>query len=319
MTVSPWLLAAPLLPIGIMSAGLVLLRMHEKQRLLKARITSVISPLASKQLLAPQSIARQDLAPKLGWRDRLSSIFGFKLAKVHQYRLPWPGVLLITLVVSRIMAMLAAGMIGSTMSWLAMPVAWIMLSRTIFARSHGKRRAALLKQFPDALSLIVRAVRVGIPVTEALRAVGDEAPEPTRAEFSRVAEQIGIGTPPEQALRDMAIRNELPEYGFFAAALTLQAQTGGGLTETLELLAEVIRKRIAMKARGLALSSEARTSSMVLGGLPIVTGILISVLSPSYMAVLITDPTGNMLLGLAVLFLGIGMFLMQAIISKSLS
>jgi len=140
-----------------------------------------------------------------------------------------------------------------------------------------------------------------------------------RGEFNRVSDQIVIGTAPEQALRDMAARNGLPEYGFFAAALTLQAQTGGGLTETLELLAEVIRKRVALKARGYALSSEARTSSMVLGVLPVATTGLIALVNPDYISVLFTDPTGNIVLGVAVLFLATGMFLMQTIIRKTLS
>lgn len=319
MTVSLWMLAAPLVPIGTMAAGLVILRMHQKERATQARITSVVSPVIRKQLAAPRSITLQDAGEKLEWRDRLGKIFGFKLARADQYRIGWPWVLLITFVISRIVTMLAAGIVGSMLGWILMPGAWIVLSRTVFSRSHGKRRAMLLNQFPDSLSLIVRAVRVGIPVNEALRAVAREAPDPTRGEFDRVSDQIGIGAPVEQALRDMAARNELPEYGFFAAALTLQAQTGGGLTETLELLAEVIRKRVAMKARGYALSSEARTSSMVLGALPIATGLLISLINPDYMSVLITDHTGNIVLGMAVLFLMMGMFLMQTIIRKALS
>jgi len=319
MTVNPWMLAVPIMPVGIMAAGLVLLRLHQKQRAVQARIVSVIAPTGSKPVHVPQGIARREAGRKFEWRDWLGGIFGFDPAKADQYRIGWPWVLLVTMVIGRVVALLAAGLFGSVLSWLLMPVAWVMLSRTVFARGHSKRRAALLNQFPDALSLIVRAVRVGIPVTEALRAVARETPEPTQTEFSRVSDQIAIGTAPEQALRDMAARNGLPEYGFFAAALPLQAQTGGGLTETLELLAEVIRKRVALKARGYALSSEARTSSMVLGALPIATGAMIAVLNPDYMSVLFTDHTGNIILGAAVLFLATGMFIMQTTIRKTLS
>ena len=319
MTVNPWMLAVPIMPVGVMAAGLVLLRLHQKQRAVQARITSVVAPTGPKQIHVPQGIARREAGRRLGWRDWLGKIFGFDPAKADQYRIGWLWVLLVTMVIGRVVALLAAGLLGPVLSWLLMPAAWVMLSRTVFARSHSKRRTALLDQFPDALSLIVRAVRVGIPVTEALRAVAREAPEPTQGEFNRVSDQIVIGTAPEQALRDMAARNGLPEYGFFAAALTLQAQTGGGLTETLELLAEVIRKRVALKARGYALSSEARTSSMVLGILPIATGGLIAVVNPDYISVLFTDPTGNIVLGVAVLFLATGVFVMQTIIRKTLS
>ena len=310
--------AAALFASLLAIAGLVLIRLHQRQQEIEARIATVVSPAVIADALAPRGIARQDLDQKLSWRDRIGFVFGFSPNKADQYRVGWPIVLIVTLVISWIAATLAAGLIGPTPARILIPLGWIFLSRTIFARSDAKRRSLLLNQFPDALGLIVRAVRVGIPVTEAMRAVAKEAPEPTRSEFDRVTDQINIGTPPEQALRDLATRNGLSEYGFFAAALTLQAQTGGGLTETLELLAEVIRKRVALKARGYALSAEARTSALVLGVMPIATGCLIGALNPDYIAVLFTDRVGNIVLGIAVLSLSIGVFTMQTIIRKSL-
>ncbi len=316
---SRWiLLVAPIFPIVLAAAGLLLVRLHQRQQAIEARIATVVSPTVVADALAPRGIARQDLGKKLSWQDRLGFVFGFKPSRADQYRVAWPIVLVVTLVVSRVATILSTGLIGSTASWLVLPVIWIVLSRSIFARSEAKRKSALLTQFPDALGLIVRAVRVGIPVTEAMRAVSKEAPAPTRGEFDRVSDQINIGTPPEQALRELALRNGLPEYGFFAAALTLQAQTGGGLTDTLELLADVIRKRVALKARGFALSAEARTSSLVLGLMPIATGCLIGALNPDYISVLFTDRMGNIILGIAVLSLSTGIFTMQTIIRKSL-
>lgn len=299
-------------------AGLVLIRLHQRQQEVDARISSIVSPSVVADALAPRGIARQNQNEKLGWKDRVGLVFGFSPFKADQYRIAWPVVLVVTLVISRVATILSAGLIGSTLAWILTPLAWVFFCRTIFTRSDTKRRSLLLNQFPDSLGLIVRAVRVGIPVTEAMRAVSKEAPEPTRSEFDRVADQINIGTPPEQALRELALRSGLSEYGFFAAALTLQAQTGGGLTETLELLAEVIRKRVALKSRGYALSAEARTSALVLGVMPIATGCLIGALNPEYIAVLFTDRAGNIVLGIAVLSLSIGIFTMQAIIRKSL-
>lgn len=312
------LLAASGFTIILAIAGLVLMQLHQRQQAVISRIATVVSPNAVIEALAPRGISRQDMDRSLGWKDRLGQVFGFSPGKADQYRIGWPFVLLITALVSRTATLLSAGLIGTAIAWLLTPFAWIFLSRTIFARSDAKRQSALLTQFPDALGLIVRAVRVGIPVTEAMRAVSREAPEPTRAEFDRVTDQIAIGTPPEQALRELASRNNIPEYGFFAAALTLQAQTGGGLTETLELLAEVIRKRVALKARGYALSAEARTSSLVLGVMPIATALLIGILNPEYISVLFTDHIGNIILGVAVLSLATGVFTMQTIIRKSL-
>ena len=120
--------------------------------------------------------------------------------------------------------------------------------------------------------MIVRSVRVGIPVMEAIRAVARETPEPTGPEFARLVDQVSIGVSLDDAVLDMARRCGIPEYRFFATALSLQNQTGGTLSETLENLADVIRKRVALAAKGKALASEARTSAMVLAALPIVTG-----------------------------------------------
>lgn len=315
---NPLIYAFPVFFVVLLGAIYVLLKMEKQQKELSARIASIVAPQGTVKELTPRGIMRAD-EEALTPIDRIGKVFGFSQSKADHYMLPWPAILGFTLVIAVVASMLLSGLVGVLPARLTIPVVWIFLSRTTFARGEAKRKTILLDQFPDTLGLIVRAVRVGIPVTESLRVVAKEAPEPTRSEFFKVADQMNIGTAPEHALRDLAARSGLPEYGFFAAALTLQAQTGGGLTDTLELLAEVIRKRVAMKMRGYALSAEARTSSMVLGSLPIVTGLLLTVLNPDYMNLLFTDKTGNFVLGLAVLSLCTGVFVMQMIIRKSLS
>ena len=315
---NPVVYALPVMLLAMIGAVVVLLRLEKQQKAVQSRIAAVVSPQLSAKDLGPRSIMRQD-EDNLSLTDRIGRLFGFTQNKADQYVAPWPVVLIFTLVIAIVASVLAAGLVGGLIARLTIPFVWIMLSRTVFIRGEAKRKSVLLNQFPDTLGLIVRAVRVGIPVTESLRVVAKEAPEPTKREFFKVADQINIGVAPDQALRDLAVRSGLPEYGFFAAVLTLQAQTGGGLTDTLELLAEVIRKRVAMKARGYALSAEARTSSMVLGAMPILTGILLGVLNPEYMGILFTDKTGNLVLGAAVLSLATGVFTMQTIIRKSLS
>ena len=115
------------------------------------------------------------------------------------------------------------------------------------------------------------------------------APNPTAGEFNRLVEQIAVGTPLDEAVTELAARTGLAEYRFFATALSLQTQTGGTLSETLENLADVIRKRAALKARGHAMTAEARTSSAILAMLPIVTGVMLYFLNPSYIMMLFTD------------------------------
>ena len=117
----------------------------------------------------------------------------------------------------------------------------------------------------------------------------------------------------------MAARNRLPEYRFFATALALQSQTGGGLTETLENLAEVIRKRLALQSRGYALASEARTSAGVLTALPIFSCLALAVLNPDYIGSLFEPGSGQTLFGVTVVWLGTGMFVMRLMIRKSLT
>jgi tight adherence protein B len=311
------LLAALLVPAIALVGAVIVLRLQRQQQALQRRMAAVSGKTRPKIAAAPV-LVRPQATEKKTPAEQLGSLIGFDPARRDQYALPWYAVFIGAVIVGRLVVLVAASILGSW-TWLVLPIVAVVGSRAYYASADGKRRALLLSQFPDALSLIVRAVRVGIPVTESMRAVSREALEPTRGEFDRLQHQIAIGTPLETALRGLARRNMLPEYGFFAAALSLQAQTGGGLTETLETLADIIRRRIAMKERGHALSSEARTSAMVLGGLPVVAGGLMYFISPDYIGLLFSDHTGNMILGGAVLSLAIGMFAMRTIIKKSLT
>ena len=187
-----------------------------------------------------------------------------------------------------------------------------------FNQVESKRRGALLWQFPDALAMIVRSIRVGVPVIDAVRNVSLSAPNPTAGEFNRLVDQIAVGTPLDEAVTELAVRTGLAEYRFFATALSLQTQTGGTLSETLENLADVIRKRAALKARGHAMTAEARTSSMILAMLPFVTGGMLYALNPSYMMLLFTDPTGKIFFSAAVVSLIMGMLSIRTIIKSVL-
>jgi tight adherence protein B len=122
----------------------------------------------------------------------------------------------------------------------------------------------------------------------------------------------------DDAMNKMARRSGLPEYRFFATALALQNQTGGALSETLENLADVIRKRAALKAKGMAMTSEAKATAAILAALPIILGALLWVLSPAYISLLFTDATGRSLFGAAVVSLITGLFVIRTIIRKSL-
>ena len=123
----------------------------------------------------------------------------------------------------------------------------------------------------------------------------------------------------EDALREMAARNELPEYRFFATALALQSQTGGGLTEALDGLADVMRRRLALKARGQALAAEAKTSIGILASLPFVSGGALAVLNPHYIGRLFNDHGCQKVLLAAIVMLGSGLLVMRGMIRKVLA
>ena len=300
------------------AASWVLLRTSQVDKDIAARLLAVTVEARPKRLVALPSITKREEQAKADPKEVLAGIFGFSLSRTDQYPLGWYWVLLIAVIAGRVSVSLGSGLLGS-LSWGLMPLVTLFVSRSLFNSMKQKRLNKLRTQLPVAIGLIVRAVRVGVPVIESLRAVAREEMLPTSGEFLRLADSISIGTAMDVALRAMAERNQLPEYGFFAAALTLQAQTGGGLAETLELLADVTRKRVSMRDRGHALSSEARTSSMILAALPLVSGGVVYLINPDYMSLLFTNSTGQMILGTAILSLSIGMFSMRTIISKALA
>jgi tight adherence protein B len=227
-------------------------------------------------------------------------------------------VLTLALVPSAALGWIGADYFGPV-GWAVLPLLCLLLCRGFYGRFEDRLVSTLFHQFPDALAMIVRAVRVGLPMVEAIRVVARENPDPTAREFAALVAQTAIGVPLDDALREMAERNRLPEYRFFATALSLQSQTGGGLTETLENLADTIRKRVAAKLRGHALAAEARMSSYILGALPLVAGAMLMAVNPGYMMVLFTDSGGRTLLLVAVVMLLLGAFVMRTMIRKSLA
>jgi len=300
--------------------SVAILRLQARQEQVHLRIARVLGPHQRRGVRAAQapSSGVGFAATAEGMGPRLTGLFGFDLARQGHYVLPWWVALAATLVMAVVAAKLGAGLVGPS-GWVALPVVWVVLSRSFFNWCKRRRQSKLFEQFPDALAMIVRAVRVGIPVTDSIHAVGRELEAPTGPEFSRLSDELAIGVLLQDALRAMAERNGLQEYRFFATALALQSQTGGGLSETLENLADVIRKRVAARQKGQALSAEAKMSAMVLGALPPFAGVALWIMNGAYIVMLFTDPLGQKILAGAVLLLGFGALTMRTMIQKSLS
>ncbi len=305
--------------IGFVGSTMLLLAAQRWEKRYGTRLESMFTPHL-------RSATPTNLQLRLGARlpttgtlsQRLAGLAGYNAARKDHHPVAWYVVAAGGIVPAFLAERIAAGYVG-VLAWPVGAAAWVFACRVFFQASDRRLANTLYKQFPDALAMIVRSVRVGIPVSEAIRIVGRETDNPTAQEFVRVADETAIGTPIDRSLRELADRAGLPEYRFFATALSLQSQTGGALSETLDGLADTIRKRVSAKSRGKALAAEARTSAMVLMGLPPVMGVLLYLVNPAYMGLLIYDPSGRRLLTFAAGLLTLGSYTMRQMIKRSLS
>lgn len=178
----------------------------------------------------------------------------------------------------------------------------------------ARRAKAFVTLFPDAIDLIVRGVKSGLPVSEGISVVGQEMPDPVGREFRAIADAMKFGETLEAALWAAAARIDIAEFRFFVISLVIQAETGGNLAETLGNLSDILRRRQQMRLKIRAMASEARASAMILGSLPfIMVGILFAI-NPEYMQVLFTDPRGQMAAGMGLISIGLGVAVMAKMV-----
>lgn len=178
-----------------------------------------------------------------------------------------------------------------------------------------QRRAKFVLVFADATDIIVRGIRSGLPLHDCLKVIGRESPEPLAGEFRRLVENIGMGMPLEQALDKICDRMPTPEVRFFAIVLNIQQKAGGNLGEALANLSAVVRGRRMMREKVKALSGEAVASAFIIGSLPPLVMLLISVTNRNYLTVMFTDPRGHAMLGAAVLLMLMGILVMRKMIN----
>jgi tight adherence protein B len=178
-----------------------------------------------------------------------------------------------------------------------------------------RRNNSFTVKFPDAIELLVRGLRSGLPVTETLGVVASEVPGPVGEEFKLVTERIKIGRTMEDALQETADRLSMPEFNFFVITLAIQRETGGNLAETLANLADVLRKRSQMKLKIKAMSSESKASAYIVGSLPFIVFTMIWWVNPDYLAGFFEDDR-LIVTGLGGLtWMGIGAFIMAKMVS----
>jgi tight adherence protein B len=189
------------------------------------------------------------------------------------------------------------------------------LPHMVIGHFIGKRTKAFITKFPDALELLVRGLRSGLPVTETLGVVAQEVPGPVGIEFKSIIDRIKVGKTMEDAMQDTGDRLGIPEFNFFTITLAIQRETGGNLAETLSNLANVLRQRAQMKLKIKAMSSESKASAYIVGSLPFIVFGMILWVNPEYIGGFFTDDR-LIVAGLGGLtWMGIGVAIMAKMVS----
>ena len=178
-----------------------------------------------------------------------------------------------------------------------------------------RREKQFLKALPDAVDVIVRGIKAGLPLFESIKVVAADAPEPLRSEFLAIIETQAIGMPLGEACARLYERMPLPEANFFGIVIAIQQKSGGNLSEALGNLSKVLRDRKKMAEKIQAMSMEAKASASIIGALPPIVMILVYITTPQYISILWTHPTGQLMLVGCVLWMATGIFVMKRMIN----
>ncbi|HME43478.1 MAG TPA: type II secretion system F family protein [Syntrophorhabdales bacterium] len=234
-----------------------------------------------------------------------------------QSNIKYPAsVFLLTSLLLAVVGFYFAFLLASTLL-LAAPVAVLMGLIPYFVASIKKnqRMKKFERQLPEALDLVARSLRAGHAFSGGLQMVADEFDAPLGAEFQRTIAQINLGVSIEQALKNLADRVDCSDLKFFAVSVIIQRESGGNLAEILESISNLIRGRFKLRGKIRTLTAEGKLSAAILIGIPFFIALALSLISPEYIRVLSTDPTGKLLVGAALIMMGLGVAWMKKMIT----
>jgi tight adherence protein B len=178
-----------------------------------------------------------------------------------------------------------------------------------------RREAKFLDGFPDAVDIIVRGIKAGLPLLDCIKVIAAEAPEPIKSEFKSIIETQTVGIPLGEACAKLYERIPVAEANFFGIVISIQSKSGGNLSEALGNLSRVLRDRKRMKAKILAMSMEAKASAAIIGSLPIAVMLLVYITSPQYISLLWTEPMGRMMMAACGAWMTMGVLVMRKMIN----
>lgn len=272
---------AVMLSIALVTGVLTLLKSGQAKRL-RERVTSAGAlEQASVEAVGLPSI-RLTTTESRPLLERVLRFLRYHPDVPQAHTIPWYLVVIFGVLVAVAIPYLAGRPLGLWVSILSGVLTGFFVVRAIFAYQYNSYVDKVFRQIPDAIGLMVRAIRAGLPVNEAMRSVAAEMPAPLRDEFARMLGDVAIGRPVDQALMRLYKRTELPEFSFLAVTLGMQSQTGGNLAETLDNLADIVRKRVALAKRASALAAEARMQAGILMALPFIAALAMSQIQDFY-------------------------------------
>ena len=319
--VEPILLALTATPLIVGAALFAVLRSDRHRQLLQMRLKGMIA--AAPVEAAPSLLLRKASLPQnlrgLGLLETLWARLNVALLatgnRIGLFHLAAAGLLMAAAVLFFLLGLLGLSPpLASVLSGTAGLGAPVLVLRSAQRRYQNR----FLVIFPDALDLVGRAVKAGLPVLDAMEVATQAIPTPVGSEFQRTLDEVRIGVQIDEALRHAAERVRIAEFRFYVVALALQHRTGGSLAETLANLSHVIRRRKELRLKVRAFTAEAKMSVMVLSALPFVAGGLMAVINHDLMVTLFTDPRGRFMVGLALASLLSGVTVMTWMIKKSL-
>lgn len=210
------------------------------------------------------------------------------------------------------------GLVGGMGLWVSLGLAIVGLlgvPHFWLSRRRKKRIAAFVKEFPNAVDVIVRGVRTGLPLGDCMVIASTETAEPVRSEFKRLVDEQAMGLPLAAVVPRLHERVPVAETNFFAIVIAIQAQAGGSLSEALGNLSRVLRSRAQMKEKISAMSMEAKASAAIIGAMPFIIAFMTYLTSPDYIMTLFTTSTGHMLLAATLVWMSFGVMMMKSMIT----
>lgn len=323
MAANPTLFVLALLLFGIAVVGFIVISIQDKRKAqIDARMKMVMQAPVQIEEVAPQ-VERDTLDRRVA---RLMRSLPANLGERLEQAVATTGgkVTLVSLLVSGVVGALIALLLGAFFQFKALIIIGMAIGAAYyvpvlyFRRARNKYRTDFLEVFPDALDLIARIVRAGVPVSTGIEVAGRESPDPVKSIFAEIASQNRVGISFEDSLTRMVKRLNITDFSFFASALVLQRESGGNIAETVSNLSAIVRKRKELRKKGEALTAEARTVAGVLGALPFLASGLVALVNFPYISLLITDARGNVIMGVALLMLTIGIGIMRTMVNNAL-